>query len=31
MEAACVARSLLLKAECTVMFKLLTFVFWVSS
>jgi hypothetical protein len=31
MEAVCVARSLLFDAECSMMFKLSVFVFWVSS
>jgi hypothetical protein len=31
MEAACVAQSLLLDAECSMIFKLSVFVFWVSS
>jgi hypothetical protein len=31
MEAACVPQSLLLDDECSMMFKLSAFVFWVSS
>jgi hypothetical protein len=31
MEVACVAQSLLLNAECTMMFKFSAFIFWVPS